>query len=76
MAAKITHLQSPADSKSYDVPKSHGQPRVSASGHSPAQFEKSYGYVSASGEPPTAAAGVAPADSRKYSATPNTKSRR
>lgn len=74
MAAKITHLQSPADSKSYDVPKSKGQPRVVASGHAPAQFEKSYNYIHASGEPPVEHGGVD--ISKKFSAKPNTKSRR
>lgn len=74
MAASITHLQSPADSKSYGAVKSKGQPKLSASGHAPADFEKSYPAVSASGEPPTAADGVD--ISKKFSAKPNTRSRR
>lgn len=71
MAASFTSLQSPADSKNYNVPKAKGQPPVKAGG---ADISKTFSVPSASGEPPHEAGGVD--ISKKFSATPNTKSRR
>lgn len=75
MATKITHLQSPADSKKYKTVKSKGEPKIKNDGYSPAQHQKTYGYVRASGEPKVSAGGAAPSEQKKYSAKPNLKSR-
>ena len=71
MAAKITDMQSPADSKTYGVPRAKGQPPVKAGG---SDISKKLSVPSASGEPPHEAGGVD--ISKKFSVKPNTKSRR
>ncbi len=75
MATKITHLQSPADSKKYGTVKSKGEPKVKHDGYSPAEHQKSYGYVKSKGAPKVSHAGAAPSEQKKYPAKPNLKSR-